>query len=278
MGNSESERIVRTLLTKVIERPSLFITLRITKHCNLNCKSCCTFSPLAEEEFLDVEECKSDLKRLSELTKGEMSRIDVLGGEPLLHPNLFQILQLCRKYFHYGNIRLLTNGILLNKQSGEFWEICKENNIIIYATKYPIKINWEEIENKAKKYEVKFEYEHIVGEVNGWVRYAITEKGNRNELHSFLNCNASNECANLYRGKIYPCSIATDIDKLNKAFNTNFQKSEKDYIDIYSDITLEDILKFLTRPVPCCRYCNTFAIKNTDWGISKKEKNEWIID
>ena len=68
-----------------------------------------------------------------------------------------------------------------------------------------------------------------------------------------------------------------NIDKLNKEFNTNFQRSCRDYIDIYSDINLDDIMKFLAKPIPFCRYCNTFAMRVQDWGISKKEKEEWIL-
>jgi hypothetical protein len=57
-------------------------------HCNLNCKGCTAFSPVAEEKFMDVNMFERDCERLAELTGGKIELIDLLGGEPLLHPKI----------------------------------------------------------------------------------------------------------------------------------------------------------------------------------------------
>ncbi|GHT99783.1 hypothetical protein FACS1894142_7680 [Spirochaetia bacterium] len=49
-------------------RTSLVMGVYATQHCNLNCKCCTAFSPIAEKEFLDIDTYKKDMEKLAELT------------------------------------------------------------------------------------------------------------------------------------------------------------------------------------------------------------------
>ncbi len=60
-----------------------------------------------------------------------------MGGEPLLHPKVEQLLLQTRRVFSKADIRIVTNGILLDKMSDSFWETCKTNNISFDITVYP---------------------------------------------------------------------------------------------------------------------------------------------
>lgn len=68
----EAERRKKNLnQSRVIEvRKKIKFEVHITEHCNLNCKYCFHFSPLAKEEYLTLEEYERDLARLSELFGG----------------------------------------------------------------------------------------------------------------------------------------------------------------------------------------------------------------
>ena len=114
--------------------------VHVCEHCNLNCKGCYHFSPLAKEEFLDVVEWENDCKRLSILFDREMEFISLMGGEPLLHPKICDLLKITRKYFDIGDVSIITNGILLLDMDDDFWNTCRENNVTIRQTKYPIDI------------------------------------------------------------------------------------------------------------------------------------------
>ncbi|MDR0723938.1 MAG: 4Fe-4S cluster-binding domain-containing protein, partial [Endomicrobium sp.] len=81
------------------KRKVLRFEIHVTDHCNLNCKSCSHFSPLAQERYLDLNQFQNDCKRLALLTNGKLEDIIFLGGEPLLHPNLGDIFKIARKYF-----------------------------------------------------------------------------------------------------------------------------------------------------------------------------------
>ena len=72
---------VRTYLTRITPRPALFFDLNLCDCCNLNCKGCGSFAPLARnDEFLDYDCFVKDIDRLSELAEGVMHHINILGG------------------------------------------------------------------------------------------------------------------------------------------------------------------------------------------------------
>ena len=117
--------------SKFIPHSLLFFDIEVTEHCNLNCKGCDSLAPLAGEEYLDIAECEKDLSRLSEISGGIVDHINILGGEPLLHPDIEKFVKLTRMYFPIGKIVIVTNGILLKSMKQKFWETCKENKIEI---------------------------------------------------------------------------------------------------------------------------------------------------
>ena len=135
---STDERMIRNMLLKRTPRPMLFFDVNIVEHCNLNCAHCGSFAPLAQEEYLDVGQFKKDMERLSQLTGGEVHHIQILGGEPLLHPNINEFCQIARICFPIGIIRIVTNGILIRNMDDEFWDNCIKYNINIAPTEYKI--------------------------------------------------------------------------------------------------------------------------------------------
>ena len=144
---------------RIQKQPRLsFFVLNILDHCNLKCKGCDHFSSIAEERFVPAQTIMRDLARMSKLTEGAVTRIGVMGGEPLLHPELPEILQAARGSFPETLIQLFSNGLLLLQQGEDFWSSCRENNIHIVVTKYPISINFERVEETAKDKKVAFSY------------------------------------------------------------------------------------------------------------------------
>lgn len=203
-----------------------------------------------------------------------MHHINILGGEPLLHPQINELMRTAREFFPIGGINLITNGILLQSVSQEFWDICRESRITVAPTKYPIQIDWKKIEDEAEKNKVKIRYFGNVA-LYGWNYYPIELDGNRNELHSFLHCRCANDCSILTHGKLYPCPIIPKIKYFNEAFGTDIPVCENDFLDIYKVSGLKEILHFFARPVPFCRFCNPFMHQKQEWGISERKMEEW---
>jgi MoaA/NifB/PqqE/SkfB family radical SAM enzyme len=204
--------------------------------------------------------------------------VELLGGEPLLHSDLLAVLGITGKYFYGLDLKLVTNGILLLKQTNEFWEICNKNNIKIVVTKYPINLQFSKIEQVAKKHNVILNY---YGETELIPRMLhkvpLNISGNENQQKSFELCYKANSCISLDEGRIYTCPTVPYIKYFNKQFGTDLTISNEDYIDIYKIKTLDEIFEFLCKPIPFCRYCNTKGmVYRIDWSVSKKEISEWV--
>ncbi|MDR3276858.1 MAG: radical SAM protein [Treponema sp.] len=258
------------------QRKLLRLDIHLADHCNLNCKGCEHLSPLAEEKFLAIETFERDCKRITALTGGHIEEISLLGGEPLLHPRIIDIIEIARKYFPVGRIQIATNGILLLKQSELFWETLNKNNIRLNITVYPIKIDHTEIYRLSKKHKVEIVYWGNLKQMKKvWEKMPIDIQGKQDSQKSFKLCYAANHCFQLVDGKIYPCFRVAYIHYFNKKFGINLEVGENDYIDLYKAQTIEKILKFLCKAVPFCRYCNMERAVYKEWAVSKKEIDEW---
>lgn len=288
--------MIKTLLKKIIPekilgfynrkkiqnkqpRKKLRFEVHLAEHCNLNCKGCDNFSPLAQKEFADVKIFKKDLARLAVIFKNEAEEIVLLGGEPLLHPNINEFICISKEHFPESKITIITNGILLEKQKEEFWQLCCVNKVKILVTKYPVKINYEIIESIAAKYNVDFVYTDNTKEVEKTLFCLPMDlEGKQDIKKSFALCHRGNNCISLMNGKLFPCTVAPNIRHFNSFFKTNLKVVEKDYIDIYKSEDPEEILKFLSQPIPFCRYCNiekTYG--NIKWEVSQKNIQEWTL-
>ena len=95
------------------QRQLSYFVLNILDHCNLRCKGCDHFAAIAEERFVPLDDIKKDLAQMSKILNGDVSSIGVMGGEPLLHPQLKEILINTRWFFPKTIIQLVTNGLLL---------------------------------------------------------------------------------------------------------------------------------------------------------------------
>jgi MoaA/NifB/PqqE/SkfB family radical SAM enzyme len=201
----------------------------------------------------------------------------LLGGEPLLHPQITSIFDIINLNFDSYTAAVVTNGILLNKQSPIFWESCRKNAIEIIITKYPINLNFDFLKDIAEKYGVKIKFwGNTETTIQTMQRVPLDLKGKQNYIRSFKICSISNGCITLKEGKLFTCSLVPHINHFNEYFNQNLQVTKDDYIDIDKAKNIKEILEFLSKPIPFCRYCNigkkTGFIK---WSISKKDIKEW---
>jgi hypothetical protein len=252
------------------------IEVHVTEHCNLNCKGCNHFSSLAWEECLQPEAFERDIRRLAELSK-KYYAIKILGGEPLLHPRITDFFDIARRYFPTTTVQLTTNGILLPKQPEAFWQNCGRNRIVISISQYPIKLNRAEIKSLVKKYKVRLEYNGTTDE-NRLCKIPLDITGSQNPQTSFQKCVINwGCCVTLRDSKLYNCCIAAHIKFFNAYFNQNLALGAQDCVDIFAVNSKKEIIDFLEKPFPFCRYCKTGEIQfGQRWGISRKEISEWV--
>jgi len=222
------------------------------------------------EVFKKFEVFKADFERLKTLFH-EIYEIRILGGEPLLHPEVLKYCEFIRSLYPNTNISLFTNGILLADMPDDFWEACSQNDILIKITHYPIELKLTQIRKTAKDKNVKLK---IPKQVRTFFKH-LNIKGDSDQKASFYNCRLMFKTPQLNDGKIFSCFFPAYVHIFNQYYNYDLTPVAEDYIDIYSDTASDEIITFLNHPIPMCRWCLTRR-KRVPWGLSEKDINEWI--
>ncbi len=257
-------------------RKQLRFNVDIVDHCNLNCIGCGHFSPLAKEKFLSVESFQKDCERLHYLTGGNIERLELMGGEPLLHPDIIRIMEIARCNFD-GEINICTNGILVEKQSEEFFESCQQLNIGVAITLYPIRLNWERIDKLSDNFGFKLLRVSTKNhDCRIWFKNHRDLTGSQDCEANFTSCRWGNNCIILENGRLATCVMPFKTKFYNEYYNTNtFKIPETDSIDIYRATDIKEVLDFLAKPIATCRYCLPNNDEVINWTVSNKDVEEW---
>ncbi len=254
-----------------------YFCVHIVDHCNLRCQCCDHFSPIAKEWYADLQAFERDLKQFSLLSNQQVERIGLLGGEPLLHPKIAEFAKIARKYFKNSKIAIVSNGLLLLKQNKNFWDTCRQNNIIVAVTKYPINLDYDKMQETAKKYNVVMEfYNNSDKRKKTSYHIPLDLNGKQNSTYNFLRCFHANHLTLLRDGKLYPCSFAPNAFKFNDYFNKTLPMPEG--INIYKAKDMNEVLNFISKPINFCKYCyvKRRSFHHT-WNRSKKDIKEWTV-
>jgi hypothetical protein len=258
---------------------SFYFETHLVNHCNLGCWGCNHFSPLSDEWFADPNTFAKDLKRLSELFDKDAFSISLLGGEPLLHPDLEKFFPIARKSFPSAAIKVVTNGVLLSKKDDLFWRECSAQNIDVAVTVYPnMEKQFEAAQNKGQSFGVNVYPFNSLETAKTSLHYPLDLSGGQSPSSNFVNCRLS-AAISLREGRLYPCCMRPHLHIFNKYFPEHaLPDSEKDSIDIYDAKNAAEILDFLSRPIPFCRFCRIDKRSDSNiWQQSKKDIKEWSL-
>lgn len=249
----------------------------LAEHCNLNCKYCSHFSPIAEPEFLDLSQHEKDMERLSYLLDGKSDKIYLIGGEPLLYKEIVKCMRITRAYFPKSRIIILSNGLLINSMKDDFWQACRDDEIEINITRYPIKTDYESIMLKLEREGIVNDYGRESHLSCLFDKITLDLKGAQDPYESFTSCNQANQCHLVKDGRIYTCSYIKCAEHFNKYFHQHLEITEEDYVNLYTVKDGEEMLARLAKPASFCRYCNIKGrVHGLPFEISKKEMSEWV--
>jgi len=89
----------------------LFIAWQVNSECNLGCLHCCEEAGDNQPDEMNKEELFNFCKQIVEL---KIPYVALSGGEPLLHPNFFEICEFLSK--NNISLKVETNGEFINKR------------------------------------------------------------------------------------------------------------------------------------------------------------------
>ena len=210
----------------------------ITDHCNLNCAGCSHFSPLAKERYASLDKFEENLIQLKKWNF-EIGQFNLLGGEPLLHPQIRDFIEVALKYLD-AQIVVKTNGILLDD---DFIDFCSSHNTKIVMTDYGV----SSYDNPSMKVE-RFMYHYI------------SEVPLDNKMCGDLNFKGSyaDACSQLEEnGDLHFCGYSANVRHYNDYYGSTIPVvRDEDFFNIY-DTTLRpvDVWKRFLLKRPFCNHC-----------------------
>ena len=225
-----------------------YIEFATTDFCNLNCKGCARFAPLANKEIYNHEEVKNSFRRLKKYIS-HINMIRILGGEPFLDPDIEDYFVFLRELYPYSEIRVVSNGLLLQSTKAETFAAMRDNNVGLDMSYYPPlseridtireKLGQEGIDYKIESGEVFYKSFNLCSDDN------VRQK--KEECRQW--------CISLRNGFIYPCATSATVDYFKKTFSVNIPSNEG--MDLFGEtMSTERIKDYLSKPIGLCRYCD----------------------
>ena len=264
--------VVRTV--QVHRRMPLRLEFILSDYCNLNCKGCTHYSPLAVKEFEPIDTLLRDAEHLGRTVGNDIDAVYLIGGETLLYPWLPEAMDIMRRHFPTSKISLFTNGILLPKMDDAFWEAARRNNIVIAITIYPIPFDYDSAKAICDKQDTTYEIFDDRSVEGSFLRFSLDPAKRHNARLAHFKC-FNRGCISVVNGKIYPCSISACVKHLNRACATDFKHLPGDMLNVADITDVKQIKTLRDRPVPFCGYCNPSPTV-TPYGPSKHDKQEWV--
>lgn len=108
------------------------LEVHIVDHCNLRCHACCSLSPYLPKWTVALEELERDLAAAKRCIAPHYLKL--VGGEPLLHPQIDECLRIARRAEISPVVSVTTNAVLLPRMSETFWEQAQALTISLYPT------------------------------------------------------------------------------------------------------------------------------------------------
>ncbi len=236
------------------------LEIHLCDHCNLNCNKCGHYANFVDKEiFTDINQYTNDINELSK--KVFYYQIKLMGGEPLLHPDINKFIEVTRKAYPRSRISIVTNGILLTKMNEDFFNTVRKNYVAIELSKYPI------LGNKfSELLDLIDDKRVMLGPIALKKRFydKLNINGTSDKIKSFKACN-SNYVNQLWNSRLYTC-MACYREYYNKKFKTNIILP--DSIDIYK-ASAKEIIKTLNKPSEGCRFCNETSVEY-EWSQYKE--------
>lgn len=252
----------------------LRIEFVVTDYCNLNCKGCSHYSPLAQKEFENINSLKDNIRHIGNVCGDGLKSAYLIGGETLLYPDLIEAMNCMRESFPTQDLYIFTNGLMLPKMKDMFWEETKKNNFIIALTRYPINFNYDAVEDLCREKGVEVRVFGDRSLSDSFFRFSLDPNKRQNAWISHFKC-MNYGCVSVIGDRIFPCSISGCVTHLNKAKGTKFEHVDGDWINVKDVKSATDIKRLRDRPVPFCSYC-VVPIKSVKYGPSKREVSEWV--
>ena len=235
----------------------------ITERCTLRCRDCSHLIPRYQNaKDYNIEEIIGNLNKISKMVE-RISDLIILGGEPLLHKGLYQLLEWGYQQKCIGTLTIVSNGSVMPDE--KLLSVMKETKARIRLSnygKYSIKLN--EIQFECRKRGIScFINDELWTDMGRIYNHNYTKK----ELTEiFTDCPFSYDLL-LLKGRIYRCAHVAHLNNLQIINSCSHDSIDvADIIDENINEKKQELREYMEVDyLEGCSYCN--GIKNSIQGI-----------
>lgn len=233
-----------------------YIEIPITTRCTLKCAECVNLIQFYKKPYhIPEEDIISDIRKLSNVSK-EILWLRILGGEPLLHPGLANIIEQILPLTNIKTIQIVTNGTLLFDE--RMVNLLKNNKRLSVDIS-----NYEEMSSKQGELIKQLEDNNIKyytqKERIFWTAQAdcSCRKRSKDEIKDILS-KCSMDCISLLNGEIHLCPRSSHGMDLGIV-----PRNKRDYYNLRQMKSIKEGKKQLynllnTDSISACNYCDVY--------------------
>ena len=227
--------------------------INVVEHCNLSCKGCSHLSPVVPKHFVSPAEVLADLSILARHYRVDAVRL--LGGEPLLHPDLPAIAAAVRASGVTERICVVTNGLLLARMDEHFWRAVDEVEVSLYPGRSPTAEQQSSFERMARAHHVELSMSRVHHFRQSYTEVANTDRALTERV--FRSCKIVHgwRSHTVAHGLLFRCPQSYFLPRV---LSGHFDRPEVDGLRIEdTDDFGERLLDFLTSadPLASCSQC-----------------------
>lgn len=236
-----------------------YLEIPVALGCNLSCDNCSHFSNYKHKGILTIDECDTVTNTWS--NKINPTKINILGGEPLINPDLIYIIEKISDKFD-GQLMLTTNGLLLPKKHKLLDVLYRKNvilNISIHSTDLQYLAQMRSVKELLKSSNIVVIYndsitpwyKRYIGYGNDMLPYE-----DDNKRLSWSNCKGR-DCVQLYYNKLWKCAPVAYLQLQKQKFNISDKWDRYlAYAPLTEDCSLQQIVDFYnSEEEDCCYMC-----------------------
>lgn len=227
----------------------------LTYRCSLNCKNCIGLIPYYKKPTeYKKEDIFKDIDRVSELFDF-ISVLNLLGGEPLTHPDVYEIIDYACQKENFKYVLITTNGTIpLDKE--KLKKLNKEKTIFSFS-------NYEAMSTKlleSREILDEIGIMNIRVDMENWKKVTVNIKNKLTEEQrqkNFESCFSKN-CPGVVGGEIGRCGQQKSMDLLEI-----LPQNSSECVDIFDVTISEEELKqniknliYGEKPIKPCDYCS----------------------
>lgn len=223
----------------------------IVDHCNLTCAQCCSLSPLLPEWYARPDALADDLRIAAKVLQPRVFKL--VGGEPLLHPALVEVIERVRGTGIAPLISVTTNGLKLGEMPDAFWQAVDALTISRYP-KPSLGVDLiAHVERRAARFDVRLNWK--VQDVFTAMNRAQPNPDRDDAQRLFHDCWIRERCHMIRDGMFYTCTRPAHFHTLHKGAK-DFHVDGLALRD--SAGLLDAMLAYLQRetPLEACLLCN----------------------